>query len=194
MNVWDALAPFERPITQRHRYPGLREMDTAILDLHCKLCGFAPDRWWFDVPVGPIEASIATHPFILKYPHMLRNYTNRIDLIFLVGGVWTVAELKPLASYVALGQALLYAHLLQEEYPEVEPVRRLIMTDSPYQPSISLCGHLGVHIAELPPGTITPYPRPMVPTSQPTDPFAAAVGAEPDAKPPATALEEGRIT
>jgi len=156
--VPESLRPFEMPIHRRTRFPGLRHMDAAILDLHIKHNDFSPDRWFFDVPVGPVEPSIATAPWILRYPVWMRNYTNRIDLAYLIHNVMTVCEIKPVASYTALGQAIVYGHLFDQAYPDFAPVRRLIMTDWAYEPMPAICAGLKIHLSQLPLGVETPYP------------------------------------
>lgn len=154
--IHDDLQPYRCPNHRRTKWPGLGRLDTQILQQQCELCSWCYDEWYFDVPVGPIEPSIATAPWILRYPFWARNYANKIDMIYVNLGVWHVTELKPCASYAAIGQALLYTHLFDLEFPDLAPARPVIMTDWCYHHVSDLCLQNGIEVRQLPEHVVLP--------------------------------------
>lgn len=88
-----------------------------------------PERMWFNEVVGNFDAAVRD-----ALPENLREwfertYSKRPDVILEENGILFVVEVKPYASYVALGQALLYLHHTAVKLDPPRLVQPLVLTD-----------------------------------------------------------------
>lgn len=158
MNIPHQIIDQRIPIERRGHYPGLGRADTAILDLHMRHCPPSFTAWYFDIPLGPLESQLVNAPWVTRYPAWLRNYSHRADLVWTMNGEITVCEIKPLAGPSALGQAIVYAHLWDLEYPDAAPARPCVMTDHTWPWMRQLCERLAIRLLELPKDVLIPHP------------------------------------
>lgn len=109
--------------------PGLGDKDRKILDAMIANGFVVADQMWFNQAVGNLDPTIqGLVPEHLREWYE-RTYSKRPDVIFIERGIMYAAELKPYASYVALGQALMYKHWANEKADPPRTIIPLILTD-----------------------------------------------------------------
>jgi hypothetical protein len=83
---------------------------------------------WYDIHVGTPMALPADLPeWAVRDVAAISR--KRIDVVWLGLTNYHVTEVKPYASYTALGQVLLYERLFRRDYGVVEAVRPTIICD-----------------------------------------------------------------
>jgi len=123
------LAPFVGNLDNPRTWKGLGQSDKAILDRH-RSTGWPridPSQFHalFWVPVGNApDGSSALHTQAVA-----ENWRKRIDLVLWHPEIVEIIEIKPSASYVALGQVLAYAECFRTDYGESPEVHSAVMTD-----------------------------------------------------------------
>lgn len=100
---------------------------------------------WYDVHVGrgmplPVGAGDIDRRIAAGISR------KRIDAVCRIGGGFWVVEIKPLASMLALGQALAYTRLFLEEYEVTGEVWPVIVCDRADEDLISEFEALGVAV------------------------------------------------
>lgn len=111
--------------------PGLGKKDRAIWDWlidHQQVPGV---RWWWNQVVGqePPWLKDVDNPNLERWARA--TYLKRPDVIYEAHGSLWAAEIKPYASYVALGQAILYARLAEHLTDPPRRVLPVLITDAP---------------------------------------------------------------
>lgn len=155
-----SMDPFECRCTPALRYHGLTATDSAILAEHLRLLPPEPRRLWTCVPCGSCPAGLAgatpTDPTCPK----ASRYFKRLDAVLQSRGGHMLAEVKPSASYRALGQILTYRHLTRQQWPELAHAAAAIMTDAADPDIIDLAHSLGVMVLQLPDHVYVPRQSP----------------------------------
>lgn len=129
--------------------PGLGEKDRAILEAMLENGFIRPERMWFNLPVGNLDRTLQA-----QLPENLRDwyertYSKRPDVIYEQGGALFAAEVKPYASYNALGQALLYQFHASLKTDPARPVQPIILTDLPDPDLVPVAAIHAVEIVQL---------------------------------------------
>lgn len=119
------------PLGRRRRFPGLGRNDTTILADALDKGIIAPDCMWTSVPCGCCPDWSNGRFFRDDLNQIDSIHRKRIDLIFKTGAALHLVEVKPHASYVALGQVLMYAALWKLDNPELPFAQVSILTDQP---------------------------------------------------------------
>lgn len=129
--------------------PGLGEKDRKILEAMITNGFIHPEQMWFNQVVGQIDqAMLDRTPENLK-EWFIRTYSKRPDVMFTEDGELFAAEVKPFASYVALGQALMYRHWANVKADPPRLIVALILTDIPDPDLIPVAAVNGVEIRQL---------------------------------------------
>lgn len=109
-----------------------------------QICGTPPD--WINEIHDPQRAN-----------WIRATYCKRPDIMIEQAGVLITVEIKPYASYVALGQAILYQRLAQRKTEPQRIIRSMILTDladpdlaSTIEPSDPILVQIGERIADRP--------------------------------------------
>lgn len=129
--------------------PGLGEKDEAILRAMIKNGFVVPQRMWFNQVVGNFDRRVRD-----ALPENLREwfertYSKRPDVILEEGNILFVVEVKPYASYVALGQALMYRHLTAVKLDPPRLVQALVLTDIPDDDFVPVAAMNAVEFRQL---------------------------------------------
>lgn len=136
------LAPGRQPW-----YPELGPADSTILTWHWEH-GLTADRAWYGVRVGEEAEALYSQEAGWVERYVRANYRKRVDLVLLVGrDLWCV-EVKPFASYVALGQVLVYAELLRAAIGAAGAVVPVVCTDRLDRDVRGVVDRLGVRVIE----------------------------------------------
>ncbi len=108
---------------------GLGPKDRTILDHFIRL-GLIPGlRVWINQVVGNLPDWHVNITDPVRHEWVVRTYSKRPDLVIDSGQNLWIVEIKPYASYVALGQSLMYAELASlKPEPIHEPIP-VILTD-----------------------------------------------------------------
>lgn len=117
------LGVSQKPIVQAW-YPHMMSGDVAVWSEFLKDPPVKIERVWYDVHVGNQVEGIQSAD-VLGNKIAAGLTRKRIDVIIETPSAFWVIEVKPYASYLALGQVLSYARLFAAEYEtdrEVLPV------------------------------------------------------------------------
>jgi hypothetical protein len=122
---WSELGPGYEPLVMAW-FPHMLPEDRVVWARFLTAGRVRPERIWYDVHVG------VAVPVPSDLPEEIRRVSlavtrKRIDLVCLVGGRYWVVEVKPYASFTALGQILGYARLLSAEYEVPGPVDPVVV-------------------------------------------------------------------
>lgn len=129
--------------------PGLGDKDKAILEAMIENGFIRPEQMWFNQIVGTVDqAMLALTPDNLK-EWFVRTYSKRPDVMFTEGDFLFAAEVKPFASYVALGQALMYRHWANVKADPPRFIIPIILTDLPDPDLVPVAADSGVEIRQL---------------------------------------------
>ncbi len=129
--------------------PGLGDKDRAILEAMIENGFIRPDQMWFNQVVGTVDPEMLERtPENLK-EWFVRTYSKRPDVMFTENGTLFAAEVKPFASYVALGQALMYRHWANVKADPARLIVPLILTDIPDPDLLPVAADSGVDIRQL---------------------------------------------
>lgn len=129
--------------------PGLGNKDRKILEAMIKNGFIRPEQMWFNQVVGQVDqAMLDRTPENLK-EWFVRTYSKRPDVMFTENGILYAAEVKPFASYVALGQALMYRHWANIKADPQRLIVAIILTDIPDPDLIPVAADNGVDIRQL---------------------------------------------
>ena len=141
---WKGVAANDRPLLSRHI--ALQAWESA--DLYTRvLCGTAPCE-------DPDQLTEAMER------ETLHTFCKKIDAVVKVAHRTWVVEIKPAASYVALGQVLTYWHHARELYPELKHSRPMIITDAPDPDILHVARFYNVTVLSIPDATYVPQGRP----------------------------------
>jgi len=130
--------------------PGLAPNDTRILMEHLRRRSFGYDDMYVGVAVtkAPPPPNLHITPAVKKAFNVL--WPHRVDLIWSDEGEWTICEIKPSASYLALGQLLFYAHHAPEHYACLSSAHLAVMTDKAEPCCVPLFVRHNITIMEAP--------------------------------------------
>jgi hypothetical protein len=142
-----------------HYLIGLGPEDAALLREHARLHDLPPGECHLYTHVGPSPLDPSEQPQT-DYPPLADNYRRRVDLIIDDGETAHINEIKPAASYVALGQILYYTYLIRKYLNPACALVPTILTDCPDPDIICLCDQHGIAINSLPGMSYEPRGRP----------------------------------
>jgi len=109
LGLWTSPGP-------RVSYPHLGPIDSKLVDLAWYLDLWRPSAVLYDHPVGEGRPGEEIEPGV--YRELYRSLTRlRVDVVLLCGKTLWAVEAKYEADPHALGQALVYADLLQRQLP-----------------------------------------------------------------------------
>ena len=112
-----------------HRGCGLGAADKAIW-LAALADGLVkPTRLWWCNPLGQVPDWISDIRDPTTRNWCVQTWSKRPDVICIENGTTLILEIKPYASYVALGQALMYAALAHDQANNQLEVKPTILTD-----------------------------------------------------------------
>lgn len=123
----DLLGPGVPPVLMA-RYPHMLQEDSRVWSAFLRRHADLVRSCWYDVHCG------STMPIPVDLPEWARRDAGaisrkRIDVVWLGSTSYWVTELKPLASYTALGQVLLYERLFRADYRVVEACRPALICE-----------------------------------------------------------------
>lgn len=112
-------------------HAGLGDKDRRIWNEHLRKQTIVPVRVWWNQVVGslPEWAQDVQSPTLRAWVEA--TYRKRPDVVIDNGQTLWVCELKPFASYIALGQALMYSILAAAMPEPIAPIVPAILTDDP---------------------------------------------------------------
>jgi len=144
------MARLEKPEIPRvkYRYRHMMREDTAIWRRFLEAGQFIPDAVWYDVKVGtPIDIDVDQPEWLIKVAKQIT--TKRIDVVGLVGMSYWIIELKPNASYNAMGQVIYYAYEFQKSFGKSLEVLPVIITDQVDKDILPICDEVGILVVEV---------------------------------------------
>ena len=128
---------------------GMGDKDLKILKAMIENGFIRPEQMWFNQVVGQVDPEmLARTPQNLK-EWFVRTYSKRPDVMFTESGQLFAAEVKPFASYVALGQALMYRFWANIKADPPRLIIPIILTDIPDPDLIPVAAERGVDIRQL---------------------------------------------
>lgn len=129
--------------------PGLGDKDRKILEAMIENGFIRPEQMWFNQVVGQVDQDVLeSTPDNLK-EWFIRTYSKRPDVMFTEAGTLYAAEVKPFASYVALGQALMYRYWANRKADPQRLIVAIILTDTPDPDLIPVAADNAVDIRQL---------------------------------------------
>ena len=134
--------------------------DKSILQAHIAAGRLQPSTLAVNLPIGTIPLEIAARLAELDMPDQLANYAKRIDAFALTPTAARLIEIKPSASYVALGQALEYHDLLAERYPDAANATPTVLTNAADPDARRSFDRRAVELIEIPGQRFVPLGRP----------------------------------
>ena len=144
----------------RATWRGIARADADILAAHLAEGTFKPDKMWTSVPVGSAPEGLAVPDLADVADGTVRRYFKRVDILALAGGSLSVVECNPAAGFVALGQVLCYAYLIDRQWSGFPQPKPIILTDAADPDLRDLWSRHGITVYELPGHTYTPIGRP----------------------------------
>lgn len=121
------LPPGQQPVLRPH-YPHMLQEDNSVWSKFLSSDADRISELWYDLKVGePIFLSADATEMERKIANGVSR--KRIDVVCHVEENYWVVEIKPLASMLAIGQALTYARLFALEYEVVGRVVPVIVCD-----------------------------------------------------------------
>lgn len=120
------------PTGRRSKYPGLGKIDCRILCAALEQGLIKPDQLWTSVPCGSSPGWAGRDGFIDSMHQIDAHHRLRADVIWKLGEVLHLAEIKPDAGYCALGQVLTYSALWNREHPAHQLGGLHIITTTPH--------------------------------------------------------------
>ena len=122
-----ALGLGQKPVVMP-RYPHMLSEDTDVWTRYLAAPVAPIKELWYDVLVGrPFERAVYASAADKRLAAGVG--CKRIDVVCRVGGGFWVVEIKPFASYTALGQVLTYTRLFRNEYRPDGEVWSVIVCD-----------------------------------------------------------------
>lgn len=108
------------------RFSHMAELDAVVWRKYLEDFGSDIDRVWYDVWVGDCEGK--TKGLLgADLARVKGMYSKRIDAVTSRAGLYELWEIKPYGNSVALGQAIMYRKLFEDSYPDLKPVRGVIL-------------------------------------------------------------------
>lgn len=143
MTLFPNLRPY--PPTPLAKYPHLNIFDKRIWSRFIIINPLDFKTIYYDVRVG--TGANIPNPTDNKYIKDFNGLTQkRIDVVALAPSAIYIIEVKPLASIIACGQAIIYRDLFKRTYHLTKPLKAAILTDDP-DPDIQACAiDFDVHI------------------------------------------------
>ena len=132
-------------------YPHMAPEDTALWTKFIR----ANPSWaalvWYDFPVGTIPDGVQAAAADLGDNYGIKTYSKRVDVVAPIGNVVYVVEVKPHASAVALGQAILYRHCIEPVLGHGVRAVGMIITDHADPDLLAIAANHNIQITELDP-------------------------------------------
>ena len=126
-------------------YPHMRPKDRLIWDIFITQNPDAFLKVWYDVRVGDDDDIEKSCPAIIQADwHDLTMW--QIDVVAEDEKKIYVIEIKPMANAKAVGQALAYAALYQEDHKPKKPVVPVVLTDVAIKTLLRCAQHCGVEV------------------------------------------------
>ena len=142
------LQEYRRDLGSGNMLKGLGPEDRAIMT---ELLRFELSRGWqyySCVPVGACAVEGYEGSGVGSRRQLEQMYCKIIDVVIYTGWEWWVCEVKPSASYVALGQVLTYRWLAARKFEELVRARAVVLTDVVDPDVNDLFGSQGVLVIE----------------------------------------------
>lgn len=111
------------------KHCGLGRLDKEIWQAHIIAGSITFDRAWFNLVVGTLPTWAPTLTDTSTRNWVETAYCKRPDVIWESDGELWLAEIKPYASYCALGQTLLYGACARNKLSPHRDLRLAIITD-----------------------------------------------------------------
>ncbi len=147
-----SLDDCEVDIQNNRSWCGLSKEDHQVLELLLLSEIIQPVRMLMRVPVG-FRPDFELLGFDAESARTGREcWAKRIDVVMMQDGGWIILELKPYASYTALGQILVYTHAARQEYAALRgarPAIGAIMVDPDIRPWIKPPGEIELFCLQL---------------------------------------------
>lgn len=122
------LGPGQKPVVMPH-YPHMLAEDVAVWSKFLASVVTPIKEVWYDVHCGQSVLLPVGADHLIE--RIARGITRkRIDVVCHVGGGYWVVEIKPMASMLALGQALSYSRLFAKEYVVDGEIWPVVVCDS----------------------------------------------------------------
>lgn len=141
--------PNTYPCTPRDKYPHMQPNDALLWNQFLKAYADPNVQVAYDVHLGTIPHTSDDDPLWLK-KYLAANYPKKADVLIFLPRHTLVVEIKPYAGLTALGQALGYAALFQQQYPTHPRVTPAILTDNPQPDMPYLCRLYRIALLTLP--------------------------------------------
>lgn len=109
---------------------GLGHKDRLILEEFRDRNLWQPDRIWINQVIGNLPTWLGEITDPTRRDWIIATYSKRPDLIAEFGRMIYAVEIKPYASYQALGQATMYAVLAEKKADPPRQFAGWILTDS----------------------------------------------------------------
>jgi len=130
-------------------YPQIAPEDEEILNTLLMLRPAYWDRVWYSARVGKHQVKIPDGCAAWEKKYLEATFARRVDLLGLKGTDLHVVEIKPAASYTALGQVLVYTHLVRQLLPLPVTVIPHVLTDSADPLILPIASKHGILVTQL---------------------------------------------
>lgn len=138
------LGPGQKPVVMPH-YPHMLAEDVSVWSKFLSAVRTPIKEVWYDLHVGRGVLLPDGADDLVK--RIARGVTRkRIDVVCHVGGGYWVVEIKPMASMLALGQALSYARLFAKEYVVDGDIWPIVVCDQVDEDLLDEFDELGVGV------------------------------------------------
>jgi len=124
-------------------YPHMLGEDTLVWTRFLESGDFELKEVWYDVHVGqPVLSVLGPDSMQQRIADGITR--KRIDVVAIVGNIYWIIEVKPVAQHIAIGQVLVYEGLFVKEYEPVLSTWPVIVCDTVDEDVIPECQRLGV--------------------------------------------------
>ena len=132
-----------RPAIVSPAYPHMLGEDTAVWSTFLESGDFEIREVWYDVHVGqPVLSTLGPDSMQQRIADGITR--KRIDCVAIVGNIYWIIEVKPIAQHFAIGQVLVYEGLFVREYEPALETWPVIVCNTVDEDVIPECERLGV--------------------------------------------------
>jgi len=140
--------PTTYPFTLLNHYPHMQPADVSLWE---RFVNFTLPQPWtvaYDVHVGSLPELPPDLPEYLRRDAEAL-YPAKIDVVIYETTETLIVEIKPRASFAAIGQVLSYVQLYRRDFPDGKFLQPCIITDTAHLDTAWLCRIFKITLTEL---------------------------------------------
>jgi len=130
------------------KYPHMQPADVLLWERFIRFNDPQPWTVAYDVHVGSLPELPPDLPAYLRRDAEAL-YPAKIDVVIYEPTQTRIAEIKPRASFNAIGQVLSYVELYHRDFPHGKLLRPCIITDTAHLDTPWLCRKFNISLTEL---------------------------------------------